>query len=158
MYNLYTCICMLHLQNSNESLDWTSQSYCFAQFGCSLYFVCDNVVELNWFLSKTGNCEGQGETRKLPRTRRAECWVIIFASMPFWPPLPRLQKKFTIIFNSMAKSANLSFLGIEICQSDHWLCLSLTPWRLVDLMAVNDANCLMMSQQLLQVFQPHCVH
>ena len=31
-----------------------------------------------------------------------------------------------------------------------WLTHSVTPWRLVDLMAVNDANCLMMSQQLLE--------
>ena len=32
---------------------------------------------------------------------------------------------------------------------------SLTPWCLVDLMAVNDANCLMMSQQLLNVCLRH---
>ena len=45
---------------------------------------------------------------------------------------------------------SLLFIGPE---SDHWLCLSLTPSLpnscLVNLMPVNDANCLMMSQQLL---------
>ena len=43
------------------------------------------------------------------------------------------------------------FIGPE---SDHWLCLSLThsltDCRLVNLMATNDTNCLMMSQQLLK--------
>ena len=44
---------------------------------------------------------------------------------------------------------NLLFIGPE---SDHWLCLSVTPSLadscLINLMPVNDASCLMMSQQL----------
>ena len=47
------------------------------------------------------------------------------------------------------------FIGPE---SEHWQCLSLTDWLtnwlthscLVELMVVNDTNCLMMSQQLLK--------
>ena len=50
---------------------------------------------------------------------------------------------------------------MKICigpESDHWLCLSLTHSLtesllfsgLVDLMAVNDTKCMMMSQQLLK--------
>ena len=46
------------------------------------------------------------------------------------------------------------FIGPE---SDHWLCLSLTDSLphscLVNLMPVNDANCWMMSQQLLKIMQ-----
>ena len=45
------------------------------------------------------------------------------------------------------------FIGPE---SDHWLCLSLTNYLtdscLVELMAVNDTNCLILAQQLLKAF------
>ena len=52
------------------------------------------------------------------------------------------------------------FIGPE---SDHWLCLSVTPSLthccLVNLMALYDPNYLMMSQQLLNVFiGPECDH
>ena len=55
----------------------------------------------------------------------------------------------------MSNIMNYIFIGPE---SDHWLCLSLTDSLtnslthscLVDLVAVNDTNCLMMSQQPLK--------